>query len=291
MIKSYKDVELQNHTLLIKKGKYQIKMKTIILKATIYSIALFILTACHNNKDEIYQAYKCSQAALELGKPSDANSALSSSDALYQKLFLNRHELEQKMAEKLGKELNLKNRSNSDRLEELNKIYSTSECQKLYKNSKSSINNNLETKAEISAPEENQINESGKHKLEELFSNFNTCDHPKIGYDISTEEANHPYFKERNIKPYKVEQSLAFYVIDDYLFKMHVSELILPVTWSLTSITFDSPIDEVRPKLNKIFGDGFEAANESEAGYKPKLLQSRDSPSKTVLYCDEPEQN
>lgn len=126
------------------------------------------------------------------------------------------------------------------------------------------------------------------NSLEEVFINFKTCDFSKISYDPSKKETTHSYFKLAKLEPYKVEQSLAFYSVSDSLFGIPVSKIILPVTWAFVSVTFDLPVNDVRTKLSTVFGKGFEAADESEIGYKPILISSKDDPTKTVLYCDEP---
>lgn len=126
------------------------------------------------------------------------------------------------------------------------------------------------------------------NSLEDVFKSLKNCDFSKIRYDPYKKETTHSYFKISKLEPYKVEQSLAFYYVNDSLFGAPVSHIILPVTWTFASVTFDLPISDIRTKLSTVFGKDFEALNESETGYKPILISSKDDPSKTVLYCDEP---
>lgn len=130
---------------------------------------------------------------------------------------------------------------------------------------------------------------SNARNLAILFSSFNQCEFQHLHYDETSRETIYDTGKLPDLQPYKTEQSLAFYHTNSVLFEMPVSHITLPITWGLVSITFDLPIDEVRPKLEKFFGENFESKNPSDYGFKPILVPNRDNPSKTVLYCDEPE--
>jgi hypothetical protein len=142
-----------------------------------------------------------------------------------------------------------------------------------------------------SVDEGKQVDSRSKNAISTLFDNFKTCEFQHLHYHQESRTTLNDEGPLPNLYPYKVEQSLAFYQINDSLFDMPISEIILPISWNFTSVTFDLPIDQVRPKLSKIFGVDFEPKDETEDGFKPMLTSKKNDPSKTVLYCDEPQIN
>lgn len=263
-------------------------MKNIVISIFI----ILFIAGCESSEDKIYSSFKCSKAATLLEEHIKAKMALHKAEAYFKDVHSNEALFAMQLNQRFQDEFELYKYNSSSQIEIISELYNSSECKSMYESSdipEDLVNQETSTNVRTQKSIEEKIISSNNLGLEEIFKNFNICDFPKISYDISNKETTHPYFKQKNITPYKVEQSLAHYSVDDSLFGIHVSHLVLPVTWNFVSITFDLPIDEVRPKLSTVFGEGFEATSESDAGHKPFLVTSKDDPSKTIFYCDEPD--
>lgn len=247
------------------------------LFVTIFSILALI--GCDTRQDKIYHSFKCAKAATYLEDHANARIALEKAELYFNDIHTNEAYFWMQLNQRFQEDFKLYTHTHSGQMEILSTLYNSRECKMSY-----------EQTATSGTKSYNQpVKKNTRHSLEDIFQNFNTCDFPKVSYNLFSEVTSHPYFSEAKVRPYKIEQSLAFYSVNDSLFGMPVSHIILPVTWTHYSVTFDLPINEVRLRLETVFGEGFEAVDVSDAGYKPFLIARRDAPSKTVIYCDEPE--
>ena len=123
--------------------------------------------------------------------------------------------------------------------------------------------------------------------LEDLFNGFERCTFKGAYYDIHTQKVPNSYFEERNLKPYKLEDSLAYYSVKDSFYGIPVSEIIIPITFDLHVLVFDMPLSKVAAILHEKSFHLSENTNEIENGDAPALRPYKNYKDKSTLYCNE----
>ena len=125
--------------------------------------------------------------------------------------------------------------------------------------------------------------------LDEVFSNFQKCNFKGFYYaPWDTSRPIHPYFAERNLKPYKENNGVYYFKVKDSLFGLPVSEIMVPGTWDYHGVVFDAPLAKTREVMNRKFGTAFVPSDKSKAGESPALEKTIDA-SQSGLYCNETE--
>lgn len=124
--------------------------------------------------------------------------------------------------------------------------------------------------------------------FDEMLKGFLSCKHKDVYVDIFTGEAVSPYFKERNLKPYKVEGDFAKYFVKEIFYGLPVDEILVPRgTWSVHELYIDLPIEQARKILKKRFKSDFKKSNQSEAGNAPELFADRDRLGRSIFSCQD----
>jgi hypothetical protein len=122
--------------------------------------------------------------------------------------------------------------------------------------------------------------------LEDLFDGIETCEFNNVYYDVKKKTNLHPYFMERNLRPNRIENSLAFYDIEDKFHGLPVVQIIIPVTFNIHGLVLDASLSESRSKFEMIYGEVFER-NERSVGKKPVLESIKNRPNQSFFGCDE----
>jgi hypothetical protein len=120
--------------------------------------------------------------------------------------------------------------------------------------------------------------------FEKMLAGFDVCFFKDV-YLEYTNEPKHEYFKKHGLKPYKIEDSMAYYHLKETFYGLPVSELIVPASFDIHAITIDLKIDKVIPVLNKHFPNGYYTDPTQDDGEKPVLYKSLSDPEKTTLTC------
>lgn len=121
--------------------------------------------------------------------------------------------------------------------------------------------------------------------LDDAFSDVRNCQFKDFYYAPWTKEQPiHPYFSERNLKPFKEENGVYYFKVKDTLFGLPVSELIVPGTWDVHGVTFDVPLSKSRKIISKKFGSTFPPS--SKADQSP-ILDKANRANQSVFYCIE----
>lgn len=125
-------------------------------------------------------------------------------------------------------------------------------------------------------------------RLDDLFVDFQKCQFKDFYFSPwDSKQPGHIYFYERNLKPYKENNGIYHFKVNDVLFNLPVSELVVPGTWGFHGVIFDVPLAKARSALKKRFGSYFAPSKKSLSGEVPALAAAIDSPDKSVLYCNE----
>jgi hypothetical protein len=126
--------------------------------------------------------------------------------------------------------------------------------------------------------------------LDEAFSNFRECNFRGFFYaPWDPQHQPHPYFSERDLKPYKEDSGLYYFKVKDTLFGLPVVEIIVPGTWDLHAVIFDVPLADARRTLKRQFGDEFRSSDNSRDGRAPVLEMKSGESNRSALYCNEVE--
>ena len=125
--------------------------------------------------------------------------------------------------------------------------------------------------------------------LDALFSRVKQCQFGNFYYaPWDTVTPIHPYFSQRALKPYREEESLYYFKVQDTLFGLPVVTLFVPGTWDYHGVVFDVPLATARKVMQKRFGSSFAESKRSRAGEAPMLVAYKDNPTKqSVLACAE----
>ncbi len=109
-------------------------------------------------------------------------------------------------------------------------------------------------------------------ELEDIFPYFQNCNFRNFYYaPWDTSIHVHPYFAERNLKPFKEDNGVYYFRVQDSLFGLPVSEIIVPGTWDFHAIVFDVPLDKARKVFKKRFGTAYFPSDKSKKGESPAL--------------------
>ncbi len=125
--------------------------------------------------------------------------------------------------------------------------------------------------------------------LEQAVSGFRNCSFKAFFYAPWDKQPEHPYFSERNLKPYKEENGLYFFKVNDVLFGLPVAEIVVPGTWDYHGIVFDVPLKKARATFKQRFGSPFAPSKKSKFGEAPELGIVTDNSKQSVLFCNERE--
>lgn len=122
--------------------------------------------------------------------------------------------------------------------------------------------------------------------FEAMLAGFGICEFEGVFLPSSTVVmAKHEYFIKRNLKPYKIANSLAYYHVSEVFYGLPVSELIIPVTFDVHSITIDLPMERVVPVIDKYFPNVYRTDLKLDDGAIPVLHPNLLDPEKTSFYC------
>ena len=121
-----------------------------------------------------------------------------------------------------------------------------------------------------------------------MLDDFKVCRFEGVYLSSSKADvAKHSYFQKRNLIPYKKENSLAYYKIDEIFLGMPVSEIVIPITYDYHIITFDLSIEKVISILNKNFQGQYRTDERKDDGSIPVLKRHPKDPTKTIFYCSD----
>jgi hypothetical protein len=125
--------------------------------------------------------------------------------------------------------------------------------------------------------------------LDEVFARVNECRFDHFYYaPWDTTQAVHPYFAQRKLEPYREEESIYYFKVQDTLFGLPVVELFVPGTWDIHGVILDVPLAVAREALRKRFGTTFAPSTRSRIGEEPALLPWQPNPGRqSVLVCEE----
>jgi hypothetical protein len=90
----------------------------------------------------------------------------------------------------------------------------------------------------------------------------------------------HPYFSQRALKPYREEEGLYYFKVQDTLFGLPVVTLFVPGTWDYHGVVFDVPLATARKVMRQRFGSTFAESRRSRDGEAPMLVAYKDNPTR-----------
>ncbi len=125
--------------------------------------------------------------------------------------------------------------------------------------------------------------------LDEVFAQVRDCKFDHFYFaPWDTTQPVHPYFAQRKLEPYREEESIYYFKVQDTLFGLPVVELFVPGTWDLHGVVLDVPLAVAREALRKRFGTDFAPSPRSRIGEVPALLAWQPNPGRqSVLVCEE----
>jgi hypothetical protein len=125
--------------------------------------------------------------------------------------------------------------------------------------------------------------------LDTLFARVQQCQFGNFYYaPWDTATPIHPYFSQRALKPYREEEGLYYFKVQDTLFGLPVVTLFVPGTWDYHGVVFDVPLATARKIMRQRFGRTFTESRRSRDGEAPMLVAYKDNPSQqSVLACVE----
>ena len=125
--------------------------------------------------------------------------------------------------------------------------------------------------------------------LEQAVSGFQNCSFKAFFYAPGEKQPGHPYFAERKLRPYKEENGLYFFKVNDSLFGLPVVEIAVPGRWDYHGIVFDVPLQKARAAFKQRFGSAFVPSKKSKSGEAPALDIVAGNAEQSVLLCNERE--
>ena len=133
----------------------------------------------------------------------------------------------------------------------------------------------------------------GSGGLDKIASSFNElmrfyqkCEMPHAYFNQEKNEVGHPFFKENNLTPYKVEHGFAYYHLETTYFGIPVVEIMIPAsTWSVFAVTFDVPLGEARRRVKEALGSAFEHEDKSGEGMLPNLIADPKNERRSLFVC------
>jgi hypothetical protein len=125
--------------------------------------------------------------------------------------------------------------------------------------------------------------------LDTLFARVQQCQFGNFYYaPWDTATPIHPYFSQRALKPYREEEGLYYFKVQDTLFGLPVVTLFVPGTWDYHGVVFDVPLATARQVMRQRFGRTFAESRRSRDGEAPMLVAYKDNPTRqSVLACEE----
>ncbi|MES2675305.1 MAG: hypothetical protein V4660_13775 [Pseudomonadota bacterium] len=125
--------------------------------------------------------------------------------------------------------------------------------------------------------------------FEKMLAGFPQCIFENVYVDYGTQEPQHKYFKDRKMKPYKVENGAAYFNVDEHFHGLHVTQTFISAGYDVVAIIFDEPISSVEIKLKSFLRHGYNG-NWPAGGEvllpSPSLKADKTSPNHTILFCD-----
>lgn len=125
--------------------------------------------------------------------------------------------------------------------------------------------------------------------FEALMAQFPKCEMPGAHLETNDGKPEHPFFRENNLTPYKIENDFAYYSLATSYFGIPVVELVIPAsTWRVHVVTFDAPLEKVQKQLKQALGSDFQPSEQSERGERPELVVDPKNPSRSMFVCTSP---
>ena len=125
--------------------------------------------------------------------------------------------------------------------------------------------------------------------LDALFARVKQCQFGNFYYaPWDTSQPIHPYFSQRALKPYREEEGLYYFKVQDTLFGLPVVTLFVPGTWDFHGVVFDVPLATARKVMQQRLGSSLTESRRTRAGEAPMLVAYKDNPTQqSVLACAE----
>lgn len=109
--------------------------------------------------------------------------------------------------------------------------------------------------------EEKQMDNSNPRKelsdFEKMLKGFRECKFEKLYVEFGSTKPLHDYFIKRNLTPYKVENELAYFHVDESFMGLSVKEIIIPAGFSVVAIVFEENLVSAEKKLKNYLIYGY----------------------------------
>lgn len=122
--------------------------------------------------------------------------------------------------------------------------------------------------------------------FENLMAQYPVCKMPDAHLDTEDGKPEHPFFRENDLTPYKIENGFAYYTLDTSYLGIPMVELMIPAsTWDVRVVTFDASLEEVQQQLKQALGSDFQPGEASQMGEQPELIADPKHPSRSLFVC------
>ncbi len=126
--------------------------------------------------------------------------------------------------------------------------------------------------------------------FEKMLAEFSECKFENLYVDFKTHEPQNQYFIDRKMTPYKVENGAAYFNINERIYGLPVSQIIISAGYSIVAVVFDAPLDVVEKQIQSHLKHGYNKepapVGSNVTLLTPMLDKHISNPQQTILSCD-----